>query len=55
MQSTFDVVTLFGPGHAGEPTAVEWAQASGTIAYEVVTGLGGRIQLTHTVDPGRSR
>lgn len=50
-----DVVTLFGPGGAGEPTAVEWAQASGTIAYEVVTGLGGRIQLTHTVDPGRSR
>ncbi len=50
-----DVVTLFGPGGAGEPTAVEWAQASGTIAYEVVTGLGGRIHLTHTDDPGRSR
>lgn len=50
-----DVVTLFGPGDAGEPTAVEWAQASGTIAYEVVTGLGGRIQLTHTDDPGRPR
>ena len=50
-----DVVTLFGPGDAGEPTAVEWAQASGTIAYEVVTGLGGRIKLTHTDDPGRPR
>jgi len=42
-----DVVTLFGPGAAGEPTAVDWAVASGTIAYEVVTGLGGRIRLVH--------
>ncbi|GAA1752812.1 alanine racemase [Aeromicrobium alkaliterrae] len=42
-----DVVTLFGPGTSGEPTAVDWAVASGTIAYEVVTGLGGRIQLVH--------
>lgn len=50
-----DVVTLFGAGLGGEPTAVEWAEASGTIAYEVVTGLGGRIQLTHTADPGRPR
>lgn len=45
-----DVVTLFGRGAGGEPTAVEWAEASGTIAYEVVTGLGGRIQLTHSTD-----
>nr|WP_255657837.1 alanine racemase [Aeromicrobium sp. Leaf350] len=52
-----DVVTLFGPGTAGEPTAVDWAVASGTIAYEVVTGLGGRIQLVHTHDhdPGGTR
>ncbi len=50
-----DVVTLFGPGAGGEPTAVEWAEASGTIAYEVVTGLGGRIQLTHSSDHGGIR
>ena len=42
-----DVVTLFGPGDDGEPTAVDWAGAAGTIAYEVVTGLGGRISRTH--------
>lgn len=43
-----DVVTLFGPGTDGEPTAEDWAQAAGTIAYEVVTGLGGRIERSYT-------
>ncbi|MCW2790615.1 MAG: alr [Aeromicrobium sp.] len=42
-----DVVTLFGPGTAGEPTAEDWAIASGTIAYEVVTRLGGRVVRTY--------
>jgi alanine racemase len=42
-----DVATLFGPGHDGEPTAEDWAQAAGTIAYEVVTRLGGRTQRTY--------
>lgn len=42
-----DVVTLFGPGTDGEPTAEEWARAAGTIAYEIVTQLGGRIQRTY--------
>lgn len=42
-----DVVTLFGPGDDGEPGAVDWAEAAGTIAYEVVTGLGGRVHRTH--------
>ena len=37
-----DVVTLFGPG-PGEPTAEGWAQAAGTISYEIVTRLGGRL------------
>lgn len=42
-----DVVTLFGPGDDGEPTAQEWASALGTINYEIVTRLGGRIQRTY--------
>ncbi len=39
-----DPVVLFGPGGEGEPTAQDWAEACGTIAYEVVTRIGGRIQ-----------
>ncbi len=42
-----DVVTLFGPGSDGEPSAEDWAEAAGTIAYEVVTRLGGRIERTY--------
>lgn len=38
-----DLVTLFGPGTRGEPTATEWADAIGTIAYEVVTCIGPRV------------
>lgn len=42
-----DVAVLFGPGTQGEPTAQDWATASGTIAYEVVTRLGDRITRTY--------
>lgn len=42
-----DVVTLFGAGHDGEPTAMDWAAAAGTIGYEVVTGLTGRWVRTY--------
>ncbi|MCF2530106.1 alanine racemase [Yinghuangia soli] len=38
-----DEVILFGPGDRGEPTAEDWAQAAGTIAYEVVTRIGSRV------------
>jgi len=41
--SAGDVVELFGTGSAGAPTADEWAQACGTINYEIVTRLGSRI------------
>ncbi|AJE42050.1 alanine racemase [Streptomyces nodosus] len=34
---------LFGPGDLGEPTAEDWAQAAGTIAYEIVTRIGSRV------------
>ncbi|MBG0563304.1 alanine racemase [Actinoplanes aureus] len=35
-----DVATLFGPGTDGEPTADDWAAATGTINYEIVTRFG---------------
>ena len=34
-----DEVLLFGPGDQGEPTAREWADLTGTIDYEIVTGM----------------
>ena len=39
-----DPVVLFGPGDHGEPTAQDWADACGTISYEIVTRIGGRMQ-----------
>jgi alanine racemase len=42
-----DVVTLFGPGDDGEPTAQDWADAADTINYEVVTRIGGRTARTY--------
>ena len=47
-----DEVVLFGPGDRGEPTAQDWARWTGTIAYEVVTRLGGRITRTYTGEDG---
>ena len=37
-----DPVVLFGPGADGEPTAQDWADAVGTIHYEIVTRIGPR-------------
>jgi alanine racemase len=34
---------LWGDPSQGEPSANEWAEAAGTIAYEIVTRLGSRI------------
>jgi alanine racemase len=34
---------LWGDPAEGEPSANEWAEAAGTIAYEIVTRLGDRI------------
>ncbi|WP_435746730.1 alanine racemase [Nocardioides sp. SYSU DS0663] len=42
-----DDVVLFGPGREGEPTAQEWAEACGTISYEIVTRIGGRATRRH--------
>ncbi len=51
-----DEVILFGPGEAGEPTVQEWAEALGTINYEIVTRLGGRVPRVyeHAAQPHRA-
>jgi alanine racemase len=51
-------VTVFGNGDDGEPTAQDWAEACGTISYEIVTRIGGRFtrryvdsEARETIDP----
>jgi alanine racemase len=43
-----DEVVLFGPGDAGEPTPQDWADALGTISYEIVTSFGGRTPRSYS-------
>ena len=43
-----DEVLLFGPGDAGEPTAQDWADALGTISYEIATRFGGRLPRSYS-------
>jgi len=38
-----DPVVLFGPGTGGEPTAQDWAEATDTISYEIVTRMSTRL------------
>ncbi|MDO5739814.1 MAG: alanine racemase [Ornithinimicrobium sp.] len=38
-----DEVVIFGAGDDGEPTAQDWAEAAGTISYEIVTRFGPRV------------
>ncbi|KOG64281.1 alanine racemase [Streptomyces varsoviensis] len=38
-----DEVVLFGPGDRGEPTAEDWARATNTLGYEVVTRISARV------------
>lgn len=42
-----DRAVLFGPGADGEPTAQDWAEALGTIHYEVVTSPRGRVRRSY--------
>jgi alanine racemase len=42
-----DTAVLFGTGADGEPTAQDWADATGTIHYEIVTRIGPRVQRTY--------
>jgi alanine racemase len=55
-----DEVVLFGTGADGGPTAQDWAEACGTINYEIVTRIGGRMhrryvdsEATETEGAGR--
>ncbi|GMA32256.1 alanine racemase [Litorihabitans aurantiacus] len=49
-----DVAVLFGPGGDGEPTAQDWADAVGTISYEIVTRLGSRVPRVYVGTAGRA-
>lgn len=42
-----DEVVLLGRGADGEPTAQDWAEAAGTINYEIVTRMGPRLPRRH--------
>ncbi len=46
-----DEVVLFGAGDDGEPTAQDWAEAAGTISYEIVTRFGPRVPRVHVGGP----
>ncbi|USQ75727.1 alanine racemase [Ornithinimicrobium cryptoxanthini] len=46
-----DEVILFGPGDRGEPTAQDWAEAVGTINYEIVTRFGPRVPREYAGAP----
>ncbi|WP_433329277.1 alanine racemase [Spirillospora sp. CA-294931] len=46
-----DEIVLFGPGDRGEPTAQEWADALGTISYEIVTRIGSRVPRVYENGP----
>jgi alanine racemase len=45
--SVGDEVVLFGDPALGVPSAEDWADASGTINYEIVTRIGGRVRRTY--------
>jgi alanine racemase len=45
-----DEVVVFGDPAAGVPSATDWADAAGTINYEIVTRIGGRVPRTY-LDP----
>ena len=47
-----DSVVLFGSGATGEPTAQDWADATGTISYEIVTRVGPRVARRYLGDAG---
>lgn len=38
-----DTVVIFGDGAKGVPTAEDWAEAAGTISYEIVTRMSTRL------------
>lgn len=49
-----DEAVLFSHGRDGSPTAQDWADAAGTISYEIVTRLSGRLPRVYVGEPERS-
>lgn len=47
-----DPVVVFGRETDGEPTAQDWAEAIGTISYEIVTRVSGRLPRVHVGGEG---
>jgi alanine racemase len=45
-----DTAVLFGDARAGYPSAHEWAAAANTIAYDIVTRIGGRLERRYVGD-----
>ena len=48
-----DTVVLFGDGRDGFPTAEDWAEASDTINWEIVTRIGGRVKRAYLGEGAR--
>ncbi|WP_223691769.1 alanine racemase [Leifsonia poae] len=46
-----DEVVLFGDPTTGVPSAEDWAEAAGTINYEIVTRIGSRVRRTYVGRP----
>ncbi|ORM25887.1 alanine racemase [Williamsia sp. 1135] len=46
-----DRAILFGTGAGGGPTALDWAEAIGSIDYEIVSGIRGRTIRTYSSEP----
>lgn len=46
--SVGDDVVLFGDPRTGAPSATDWADAAGTINYDIVTRVGARVTRTYT-------
>jgi len=46
-----DPVTLFGSGESGEPTAQDWAEATDTISYEIISRIGFRVPRVYVGGP----
>ena len=47
-----DTVVLFGDGTLDLPTAQDWAEAAGTISYEITTRIGARIPRVYRSEKG---
>jgi alanine racemase len=43
-----DTAVFFGPGDSGEPTAQEWADALGTLSYDIVTRISAEIPRSYS-------